>query len=49
MKKRADTLKVLVAAMVLGVLANTSAIPAYAKDRDMARAGAGDRDSRLQR
>jgi hypothetical protein len=36
MKKRADTLKVLVAAMVLGVLANTSAIPAYAKDHDMA-------------
>ena len=36
MKKRADTLRVLVAAMVLGVLANTSAIPAYAKDHDMA-------------
>ena len=36
MKKRADTLKALVAAMVLGVLANTSAIPAYAKDHDMA-------------
>jgi hypothetical protein len=32
MKKRADTLKVLVAAMVLGVLANTSATPVYAKD-----------------
>ena len=36
MKKRADTLKALVAEMVLGVLANTSAIPAYAKDHDMA-------------
>ena len=36
MKKRLDSLKVLAAAMVLGVLANTSAIPAYAKDHDMA-------------
>jgi hypothetical protein len=36
MKKRADSLKVLAAAMVLGVLANTSAPPAHAKDRDMA-------------
>ena len=35
MKKRADSLKVLAAAMVLGVLANT-APPAHAKDRDMA-------------
>jgi len=31
-KKRLDSLKVLAAAMVLGVLANTSATPVYAKD-----------------
>jgi hypothetical protein len=36
MKKRVDSLKVLAAAIALGVLANTSGIPAFAKDRDMA-------------
>jgi len=35
MKKRADSLKVLAAAMVLGVLASTSATPVNAKDRDV--------------
>ena len=35
MKKRADFLKVLAAAMVLGVLASTSATPVNAKDRDV--------------
>jgi hypothetical protein len=36
MKKRVDSLKVLAAAIVLGVLANTSGTLAYAKDSDMA-------------
>ena len=36
MTKRADSLKVLAAALVLGVLASTSATPVQAKDRDVA-------------
>ena len=36
MKNRADSMKVLAAALVLGVLASTSATAVQAKDRDAA-------------
>jgi hypothetical protein len=35
MKKRVDLLKVLAAALALGVLADTRGTPAFAKDRNM--------------
>jgi hypothetical protein len=47
MKKPVDSLKVLAAAIALGVLVNTGCTPTFAKRARCGRLGTGDRDSRF--